>query len=74
MFVGILLLTLGALMLLDKMGIIYGSLWDYILPVALIGFHSQEFSKTPLIWNPDRSTSIFQAAALAFSSVVPRPD
>jgi len=36
MFVGILLLTLGALMLLDKMGIIYGSVWDYILPVALI--------------------------------------
>jgi hypothetical protein len=36
MFVGILLLTLGVLMILDKMGIIYGSVWDYLWPVALI--------------------------------------
>ena len=37
MFIGILLLILGVLMLLDKLGIIYyGSAWDYLLPVALI--------------------------------------
>ena len=36
MFVGILLLALGILMLLDKLGIIYGSAWDYFFPVALI--------------------------------------
>ena len=36
MFVGIVLLVIGALMVLDKMHIISGSAWDYILPVALI--------------------------------------
>ena len=36
MFVGILLLILGVLMLLDKLGIIYGTAWDYFFPVALI--------------------------------------
>ena len=36
MFVGILLLAIGILMMLDKMGIIYGSFWDYLWPVALI--------------------------------------
>jgi hypothetical protein len=36
MFVGILLLAIGVLMILDKMGIIYGSFWDYLWPVALI--------------------------------------
>ena len=37
MFVGILLLVLGVLMLLDKLGIIYfSSTWDYFFPVALI--------------------------------------
>ena len=36
MFVGILLLALGILMLLDKLGYIYGSAWDYFFPVALI--------------------------------------
>lgn len=36
MFIGTLLLVIGALMLLEKLGIIYGSAWDYIIPVALI--------------------------------------
>ena len=37
MFVGILLMVLGALMILEKMGIlIHGSAWDYLVPVALI--------------------------------------
>jgi hypothetical protein len=37
MFVGILLLVIGALMLLDTMGIIaHGSAWDYLVPAALI--------------------------------------
>lgn len=36
MFVGVLLLLLGALMLLDKMGIITGDVWDYFWPVALV--------------------------------------
>jgi hypothetical protein len=36
MFIGIILVAMGALMILDKMGIIYGSFWDYLWPVALI--------------------------------------
>jgi hypothetical protein len=36
MFVGILLVAFGVLMLLKEMHIIYGSVWDYLLPVALI--------------------------------------
>ena len=37
MFIGILLLILGVLMLLDKLGIIYyGNAWDYFFPAALI--------------------------------------
>jgi len=36
MFIGILLLLIGALLLLDKLGIIYGDFWDYLWPVALI--------------------------------------
>ncbi len=36
MFVGILLLLLGALMMLDQLGIIRGDAWDYIMPIALI--------------------------------------
>ncbi len=41
MFVGILLLLLGAMMLLDRLGIIYGDFWDYFWPAALIalGIH-----------------------------------
>ncbi len=36
MFWGFLLLLLGALMLLDKLNIIYGNFWEYFWPVALI--------------------------------------
>lgn len=36
MFVGILLLLLGVLMLLERLGVISGSAWDYFLPIALI--------------------------------------
>jgi len=36
MFVGLLLLLLGVLMLLERMGIIYGDVWDYFLPLALV--------------------------------------
>ena len=36
MFVGILLLALGVIMMLQRLGIIYGDVWDYILPVALV--------------------------------------
>lgn len=36
MFVGILLLAFGVLLLMKEMGIIYGNIWDYIWPIALI--------------------------------------
>lgn len=36
MFVGILLLILGALLLLERLGIIYGDIWEYFLPIVLI--------------------------------------
>lgn len=36
MFVGTLLVLMGILMFLEKMGIIYGSVWDYFVPVAII--------------------------------------
>jgi hypothetical protein len=36
MFIGVLLLLMGVLMLLDKLGIIYGDAWDYFLPIAII--------------------------------------
>lgn len=36
MFVGALLLILGVLMLLQRMGIIYGGIWDYFWPVCII--------------------------------------
>ena len=36
MFVGILLIILGGLMILDRLGIIYGSFWDFFWPAALI--------------------------------------
>jgi hypothetical protein len=36
MFVGIILLILGALMLLERLGIIYGDIWEYLLPIVLI--------------------------------------
>ena len=41
MFIGILLLILGVLMFLDKLGIIYGSVWDYLIPVALIALGAE---------------------------------
>ena len=36
MFVGIVLIAIGVLMTLDLMGVIHGSFWDYLVPVALI--------------------------------------
>lgn len=36
MFIGILLLILGVLLLLREMGFIYGNVWDYVWPIALI--------------------------------------
>lgn len=36
MFVGILLLILGVLMILDRLGIIYGSFSEFILPAGVI--------------------------------------
>lgn len=41
MFIGVFLLLLGVLLLLDRMGIIYGDLGDWIPSVALIalGLH-----------------------------------
>ena len=36
MFIGIILVAMGVLMILEKMGFIYGSVWDYIWPIALI--------------------------------------
>jgi hypothetical protein len=35
-FVGVLLLLMGVLMLLEEMGIIYGEVWDYVVPVILV--------------------------------------
>ncbi len=36
MFIGILFVAMGVLMILDTMGIITGSAWDYVWPVSLI--------------------------------------
>lgn len=36
MFVGILLIVLGVLMILDRMGVIYGSFWQFFWPAAVI--------------------------------------
>jgi hypothetical protein len=36
MFTGVLLLIIGILMILDKMNIIHGSMWEYLVPAALI--------------------------------------
>jgi len=36
MFIGALLLVLGTIMLLDRMGIIEGGIWDYFWPIAVI--------------------------------------
>jgi len=41
MFVGALLLLMGVLMLLERLDIIYGSVWDYFWPASIvaIGLH-----------------------------------
>ena len=41
MFVGALLLLLGILMLLERMDIIYGPVWDYFWPICIValGIH-----------------------------------
>ena len=36
MFVGLLLLILGLLMFLDRLGYIPGDWWDYFLPLAIM--------------------------------------
>ena len=36
MFIGILFVAFGVLLLLSEMGIIYGSVWNYLWPIALI--------------------------------------
>lgn len=36
MFVGVLLLAIGVLLLLEKTGILQGSAWDYMVPIAII--------------------------------------
>ena len=36
MFIGALLLLIGILMVLERMDIIHGSVWGYLVPVALI--------------------------------------
>ena len=36
MFIGVILVAMGILIILDKLGIIYGSFWDFLWPVALI--------------------------------------
>lgn len=36
MFVGILLLILGSLLLLERLGIIYGDIWEWFLPIVII--------------------------------------
>ncbi len=36
MFFGSLLIILGILMLLDRMGIIHGDLWNYFWPILVI--------------------------------------
>lgn len=41
MFVGIMLLAFGVLMILQKMGIIYGPIWDYLWPVILVALGLQ---------------------------------
>ena len=38
MFFGIVLVIIGALMLLEEMGIIYWSFWSYIWPIVIIAF------------------------------------
>ncbi len=41
MFFGFLVLIFGILMLLDRMGIIYGDIWDFFWPACIIAFGIQ---------------------------------
>lgn len=36
MFVGVMLLLMGGLMLLDRLGMLPGDAWDYFMPIAII--------------------------------------
>ena len=45
MFIGVLLLAMGILAILEKTGVIHGSFWDYIWPVALIALGIDFLSK-----------------------------
>jgi len=36
MFFGFLILLIGVLLLLNRLGIIYGDFWDYFWPVLLV--------------------------------------
>jgi hypothetical protein len=36
MFIGFVILALGVLFLLKNLGVIYGDLWDYLWPAAII--------------------------------------
>lgn len=38
MFIGICLIILGAILLLKRLGIIHGAIFDYLLPAVLIAF------------------------------------
>ncbi|MBU0984193.1 MAG: hypothetical protein KKA42_10010 [candidate division Zixibacteria bacterium] len=46
MFFGILLLLIGVVMLLEKFHIIYGDVWDYIVPIALIALGASSIFKS----------------------------
>ena len=45
MFLGILLLLLGVLMLLNRMGLIRGDFWDWLWPVVIIAIGVNMLSK-----------------------------
>jgi hypothetical protein len=36
MFIGFVILALGVLFLLKNLGVIYGDIWDYLWPAAII--------------------------------------
>ena len=50
MFFGALLLIFGVLLLLDKLGVINGNIWDYFWPAALValGVHLIFRSRRPV--------------------------
>jgi hypothetical protein len=45
MFIGILLLLIGLLMLLNRLGIIQGGFWDWLWPVLMIAIGINVLSK-----------------------------